>query len=550
MSIEITVDALLATHDQKLEPLRQNYCDYKPSHTITVSSYLLTESVLTDLRDACLSLNNTKLAQQASILLEVKKGADAETTSVPNFNVFAQLLKSYLAERKADGWVYIEAKDGRFYPFAVLSVKVIPARTMPKTSKHVALKLACIAPNTSSKEGAFERQTMTVDFYPIDVTRKKVGAILEQAGVYPETKALREAYDASMKSFKETFAPKFAEQMIATGRTWDAARRGQYCQTVSMSNRKAVQDTEFASVVLEPCYLEVHTDDVSPNQDPLMVEVPVHPVLRLYDLMTHEWFYMHCDYLEVYEYDESVREKLILPETHVQLLDVLTSDLSKKFRVDFIAGKATGTIVLSRGLSGLGKTLTAEVYSEIRRKALLKIHAGNLGTDPEKIVKSLRHYFDLSLRWELPVLLDEADVFVMQRGSNMQHNAVVAEFLRVLEYFEGTMFLTTNRSDEIDDAIVQRCAAIINYERPDPHQQRAIWKVMADQQNAVLDDGMLDQLLQSFPSIRPRDIRELLSLTLRMNSTTPDSPLTIEDFRKWAVFRAIDIEKLSGRAGN
>ena len=46
-------------------------------------------------------------------------------------------------------------------------------------------------------------------------------------------------------------------------------------------------------------------------------------------------------------------------------------------------------------------------------------------------------------------------------------NAVVGVFLRVLEYFNGLLFLTTNRVDDIDEAIVSRCIALIRYHAPD-----------------------------------------------------------------------------------
>jgi len=52
----------------------------------------------------------------------------------------------------------------------------------------------------------------------------------------------------------------------------------------------------------------------------------------------------------------------------------------------------------------------------------------------------------------------------LKNNDDINRNAIVAEFLRVLEYFELLMFMTTNRPDDIDDAIVQRCAAIIRYE--------------------------------------------------------------------------------------
>jgi hypothetical protein len=48
---------------------------------------------------------------------------------------------------------------------------------------------------------------------------------------------------------------------------------------------------------------------------------------------------------------------------------------------------------------------------------------------------------------DLVILLDEADVFMQSRDSkSLERNKFVAIFLRLLEYFEGILFLTTNVS--------------------------------------------------------------------------------------------------------
>jgi hypothetical protein len=48
---------------------------------------------------------------------------------------------------------------------------------------------------------------------------------------------------------------------------------------------------------------------------------------------------------------------------------------------------------------------------------------------------------------DLVLLLDEADVFMQSRDSkSLERNKLVAIFLRLLEYFEGILFLTTNVS--------------------------------------------------------------------------------------------------------
>ena len=44
------------------------------------------------------------------------------------------------------------------------------------------------------------------------------------------------------------------------------------------------------------------------------------------------------------------------------------------------------------------------------------------------------------------LLLDEADVYLERRSINdLMRNSLVSIFLRLLEYFQGILFLTTNR---------------------------------------------------------------------------------------------------------
>ncbi|NED62516.1 AAA family ATPase, partial [Streptomyces sp. SID10244] len=64
-------------------------------------------------------------------------------------------------------------------------------------------------------------------------------------------------------------------------------------------------------------------------------------------------------------------------------------------------------------------------------------------------------------------------------GLDLAQNAIVAEFLRTLEYFDGLLFLTTNRIDGVDEAIHARCAAVIEYRPPGPKDARQVWQILA-----------------------------------------------------------------------
>jgi hypothetical protein len=61
--------------------------------------------------------------------------------------------------------------------------------------------------------------------------------------------------------------------------------------------------------------------------------------------------------------------------------------------------------------------------------------------------KILTSIFKIASRWKAILLLDEADVFLTQRGDNPQLNALVSVFLRELEQYDGILFLTTNRRE-------------------------------------------------------------------------------------------------------
>lgn len=61
--------------------------------------------------------------------------------------------------------------------------------------------------------------------------------------------------------------------------------------------------------------------------------------------------------------------------------------------------------------------------------------AGDLGTTASELDDNLTQIFSISSSWGAVVLIDEADVFLEERSvHDLQRNAVVAVFLRQLEY--------------------------------------------------------------------------------------------------------------------
>lgn len=119
-----------------------------------------------------------------------------------------------------------------------------------------------------------------------------------------------------------------------------------------------------------------------------------------------------------------------------------------------------------------------------------------------RVKVSKRHFpavLQRAARWDAILLMDEADVYIRRRDNDLEHNAIVAEFLRTLEYFDGLLFMTTNRVDDVDEAILSRCIAVIRYETPPKEDAIKLWKSLSEQFQVELSDQLIADLVRDFP---------------------------------------------------
>jgi hypothetical protein len=148
-------------------------------------------------------------------------------------------------------------------------------------------------------------------------------------------------------------------------------------------------------------------------------------------------------------WNEGAYESLVLEGNTKEIVKALVE--SHKYHPaesidDVIQGKGKGLVAVLHGPPGTGKTLTAEGISELLKCPLYMVSAGELGTDPRTLEGELQKILDIAHAWGAVLLLDEADVFLEKRTiQDIHRNALVSIFLRLLEYFQGILFLTTNR---------------------------------------------------------------------------------------------------------
>ncbi|KAG0636601.1 hypothetical protein HOY80DRAFT_1017349 [Tuber brumale] len=179
---------------------------------------------------------------------------------------------------------------------------------------------------------------------------------------------------------------------------------------------------------------------------------------------------------------------LVLPKGHRDLVEALVQTHSrgsrptsgtiydKEHEVDLVRGKGKGLIILLHGAPGVGKTSTAECVADFTGRPLFAITCGDIGAEAKEVEENLEKHFSLAHKWGCVLLLDEADIFLQKRDkADLRRNSLVSVFLRVLEYYSGILFLTTNRVGMFDEAFKSRIHISLYYPPLDRKAYLAVW---------------------------------------------------------------------------
>jgi AAA+ superfamily predicted ATPase len=166
---------------------------------------------------------------------------------------------------------------------------------------------------------------------------------------------------------------------------------------------------------------------------------------------------------------------------------------------------------------GTGKTLTAESVAEIAQMPLFPITYQDMGTEPDEVEAYLQLVFELGQSWNCVLLLDEADVFLEERTlTDFQRNSLVSVFLRMLEYYEGILILTSSRVGTFDEAFRSRIHIALHYEDLKPRSRKTIWSNFLSrlegtevEENVAEIEERLDQLANH--KLNGREIRNALA---------------------------------------
>ncbi len=505
------------------------------------------------------------MQSQAALLLTIKNALiyEGERYDAQQLEMLLPNIVQYLIENAQRGWLFHANGKGKINAYLITRIDFTPPSEEETGRIMIELK--------ANSRGKIAIESLVIRGK--DIAGKTIPEMLIEKNYLKETPELIATYDEAAgryfdwrgrygEQFSGWGTAIYAEDPTASHRNTEWSRKntvvlssaGEACRLVNDENilsdraltleltgdvlgkylRKAAKSMRYNEKTEEA--MESTKEEIPKG---LFTELPIHGYILMFHLELHHHVWVHVDDIKPYEYQPELKQKLILPPEQTDLIDILTAEMDMLMD-DIVAGKSGGTTVLCAGPAGVGKTLTAEVYSEIIKRPLYRVHSGQLGLNVAEMEKVLKDTFIRAQRWGAVMLIDEADVYIKRRNDNLASNAVVGVFLRVLEYFNGLLFLTTNRVDDIDEAIISRCIAMIKYHTPNANDRRKIWQVMTTQFNLPLDAALVEQLVEIFPTATGRDIKGLTKLVSKFCVQKQLQP-SLDVFKRCNVFRGLDV---------
>jgi ATPase family associated with various cellular activities (AAA) len=416
------------------------------------------------------------------------------TDFVTAFKAFANNLKK--------PWLYNSDEDGNMTAWLITSVEYHKRAQHQREYCSVTLRANSLLENTV---------TRTLNYYAYDMG-VNVASLLSNYKYFSddEDEEFYSMYTQTKQSFLLAVKNKVGSQFNAIGKSRTITSRSWYSSDYYLTNIDGTNP-----VVLDD--YKIHNDRVNFSTEygcvgrPEPFEVPYLFVVPIFDLKRHIYLSINFNNLSDYIYDKEVLNKVIIEKKHKEIISKLIN-ITKDSSDDIIRGKTGGSFIMITGIPGVGKTLCAEAYSEILSVPLYRVQCAQLGITVDTVETNLKEVLQRAQRWKCVLLIDEADVYVRSRGDDLVQNAIVGTFLRVLEYYQGILFMTSNLGDNIDDAILSRTSAWINFDKPSSDQVLEIFKVLAKQMSIVYDTKQLAQTVSGI-KLTGRDIKSLLKLS-------------------------------------
>lgn len=427
-------------------------------------------------------LSTGELTERQAALVAAAAGIDPLTAEIGSVEEFYLALSGLFQEYKENEENIDVFYAGRWYP-AIATTQI--TRDFQSNSKMVqvnyVVSIHTVNGNPMQTVGGHSHlgRGMFIDIDSLEPIKRKFTDILKFMG---------QSWGAMPIRIRETNLDEMevlrqqAEALrLGVGQVVDLDTMALYSANnwygVSLVERHAQ-----CQAIIEPTFefdeRRGHTHGLYGSRTDKTVELPF---VRVFDMKRKEYCYVDVRDLTEHEWDKDALSKLVLPGAIGDVLRSIFETPNQDLFGDVLSHRGGGMAILATGSPGVGKTLTSEVYSNHTGRPLYVMEIGELGTNLEKIEENLRRIFDRAERWNLILLLDEADIFFAKRDLDIERSAIVGVFLRLLDYFKGMLFLTSNRPSVIDPAFGSRITLHLPYPALSAEARAKVWAILLEQ---------------------------------------------------------------------
>lgn len=543
-SIEKTIEFLekSSSSEELLKSLKEK-ANHLNADQISLKPQNISDENLKILKEIASDNKDRSMLIQVNLIEKIRKNPGE--TKINSLRHITQAVELWFLENIINGWIFIKDKNSdELTPYTVESVRY---KSSMHREDHVEVLCQANAPIKKNGRGDSrgENQSAKIIIFDQADCPSTIDELMAKNNVFHETEDLIEEYHQIIKRHKEILAQPNEQFFVKPG-IYDRTS-GYEKHIINKANRAINDETllqrNYRKEAQRERWEEIAESHHKTLPEAAFSETPILPIHLVYDLEAHEECWVLSNALTEYIYKPEKVNLLVLPEDHRELIEILTQNVDVLME-DVVDGKSGGCTIMLEGEPGLGKTLLPTIYSEVMKRPLYSVQAGQLGVTAEDVSKGLKKIYENTNRWKAILLIDEADTYCRKRDNNLEYNAVVAALLNALEIQETSMpsFFTTNRSDDIDDAIMSRCIAIIHFDKPFTEDARQIWKIQSNVMNIAMPDEVIEEALEKWQDGKGRqrtagrDIRAILKLVKRYIEAKKE-PVTFEIVLKMAGFK-------------
>lgn len=330
----------------------------------------------------------------------------------------------------------------------------------------------------------------------------------------------------------ELLNKKIPELWSQAGQIYDSTGTGLVLGFFGWEDINVGSKLDPVPVIIEPNLENQYYHDDMHSSDTWQL-----PFVRVFSLRHKDYVFVDLEELQTHVFHPDNKDNIVLPAPMLKALDSVFNAKGSEIFGDLFHGRHGGIVVLANGSSGVGKTLTAEVFAEYQKRPLYSMEMSEVGTRVRDVEQNLKKIFARAKKWNAVLLFDEADIFLSERvSSDLERSAIVGIFLRLLDYYEGTFFLTTNRGGEIDKAFKSRVTLYLDYPDLTTETRHKIWVNMLKSANVnvMVDPDIWLQIVEH--PLNGRQIRNQVRLLKLMY---PDGNFSAQDILDSLAFAAV-----------